>query len=77
MVLLVIGIVLWIAPHLVKRLVPGVRAGLDARIGPGPARGVVAAVIAIGLVLMILGFRAAPMSPSGRRRGGRRMSTTR
>lgn len=58
--LLLIGLVLWIAAHLVKRLAPGARAGLDARIGAGPARGVFAAVIGIGLILMIVGFRAAP-----------------
>ena len=60
MALLVLGLVLWIAAHLFKRLAPGARARLAARIGEGPAKGVFGLVIGVATLLIILGFRAAP-----------------
>jgi uncharacterized membrane protein len=60
MALLVLGIVLWIVPHLFKRLAPDARARLEARLGAGPSRGLFAVVIGLGLLLMIMGFRSAP-----------------
>lgn len=60
MALLVIGILLWIAAHLFKRIAPGTRADLAARLGAGPARGIFAALIGLSLVLIVIGFRAAP-----------------
>jgi uncharacterized membrane protein len=60
MTLLILGILLWIGAHAFVRLAPGARADLNARLGEGPAKGVVAAAIAIGLVLMVIGYRAAP-----------------
>jgi len=58
MTLLVAGLGLWIAAHLFGRLAPGARAGLAAGLGPA-ARGLVAAVILAGLVLMVAGYRGA------------------
>ncbi|TPE49723.1 NnrU family protein [Amaricoccus solimangrovi] len=60
MALLVLGLVLWTAPHLVKRLAPGARAGLVARLGEGGTKGLIGLVIGLGLVLIIIGFRSAP-----------------
>ncbi len=57
---LVLGVALWVGAHLFKSMAPAARSALDARLGAGPARGVFAAAIGLGLVLMILGYRAAP-----------------
>ncbi|MDR0810092.1 MAG: NnrU family protein [Gemmobacter sp.] len=54
MTLLALGLILWIAAHLFKRLAPGARAALD------PAgRAVVAIAILAALVLMVIGYRQA------------------
>lgn len=54
MSLLILGVILWIAAHIFKRLTPDLRASM------GPAgRGVVTAVIAAALVLMVIGYRTA------------------
>ena len=58
MLLLVLGILLWCAGHLWKRLAPDARAGLGDK-----GKAVAAAVIGVGLVLMILGYRGAAFVP--------------
>jgi uncharacterized membrane protein len=63
MTLLVLGLVLWTAAHFFKRLAPGPRAALAQSLGEGPSKGTVAAVIAVGLVLIVVGYRAAPFTP--------------
>ncbi len=60
MTLLVIGLLVWTAAHLFKAAAPAARASIAARLGAGPARGLFAATILLGLVLMVLGFRGAP-----------------
>lgn len=60
MTLLVLGLVLWIAAHVFKRLAPAARARMTGRMGVGPSKGLFALVILLGLVLVILGYRAAP-----------------
>lgn len=57
MVLLVLGLALWSAAHLYKAAAPQGRAAIAARLGDGPARGLFAALIGLGLVLMIVGYR--------------------
>lgn len=58
MTLMTIGLILWIAPHLFKRLLPGPRAALgDA------GKGFVAVAIALGVVLMVIGYRSADFVP--------------
>jgi uncharacterized membrane protein len=59
--LLVLGVALWIAGHLFHRLAPDARAGLIARLGANGYRGAVAGVIGLGLVLMVIGYRASPL----------------
>lgn len=56
--LLILGIALWWAGHLFKRLAPSARARLGAR-----GKAVTAAVIAAGVVAMVFGYRAAPYEP--------------
>lgn len=63
MTLLLLGLVIWSAAHLFKAAAPAVRAALTARLGAGPSKGVVAAAIGVGLLLMIVGYRAAPFAP--------------
>lgn len=55
--LLVLGLALWFAGHFFKRLLPGPRQRLGE-----PGKGVVAALVLAGIVLMVIGFRgwAAP-----------------
>ncbi|MBP7240694.1 NnrU family protein [Amaricoccus sp.] len=61
MTLLILGVALWWGAHLVKALAPGLRAGIADRLGAGPSRGLFAALIALSVVLMVVGFRAAPV----------------
>ena len=60
MTLLILGLVLWTVVHLLKRVAPDARARMDARMGAGPARGVIAGLLLLSVVLMIVGFRRAP-----------------
>ena len=53
---LFLGIALWCAAHLFRRIDPGRREEMDKRIGKA-ARGIVAAAILISVALMVIGFR--------------------
>jgi len=55
MIWLVLGLLLWSLSHLCKRITPGWREGMGKA-----GKGLVAAGVLGGLVLMILGYRAAP-----------------
>lgn len=72
MTLIFIGLLLWIAAHFFKRIMPNARAAMDDRMGAGPARGVMAVLILLSVVLMIIGYRGheaaqvyAPMAGVG------------
>lgn len=54
MVVLILGVALWWAAHLFKRLAPEARAKLG-----DPGKGAVALVLVLSVVLMVLGYRAA------------------
>lgn len=54
MTLLVLGVALWCAAHLFKRIAPGVRAGMGE-----PGKGAVALALLVSVVLMVLGYRWA------------------
>ncbi|MDW3225122.1 MAG: NnrU family protein [Paracoccaceae bacterium] len=58
MALLIIGLILWIAAHYFKRLAPEQRANMG-----NMGRGVAAIGIVAGLILMIIGYRAADFIP--------------
>ncbi|MCP5074055.1 MAG: NnrU family protein [Rhodobacteraceae bacterium] len=60
MTLLTIGLVFWVLVHFFKRVAPGARGSLDDALGQGPAKGIIALLIIGSLVLMIVGYRAAP-----------------
>ncbi len=54
MTLLILGLILWIAAHYFKRLMPERRAALG-----DTGKGIVAVLLVISLVLMIIGYRGA------------------
>jgi uncharacterized membrane protein len=62
MTLLILGILLWSGAHVFPRVAPDAWAGVTVRLGKGPSRGVIAGVIALGLILMVIGYRAAPFT---------------
>ncbi|RME16822.1 MAG: hypothetical protein D6801_04705 [Alphaproteobacteria bacterium] len=59
MTLLVLGLLLWTVSHTLKRLAPGLRAAL----GEGAGKGIVSLLSLAGIILMVLGYRAAPVVP--------------
>lgn len=60
MALLVLGLLLWCLAHFFPRIAPGAHDAVVARVGAGPARGITAGFIFLGLVLIVIGFRSAP-----------------
>lgn len=58
MVLLIGGVALWWLAHLFKRLAPGPRAAAGDR-----ARGVIAVLLLLSVVLMVVGYRRAAFEP--------------
>ncbi len=62
MTLLVLGLALWWATHVFKRLMPSARAAMAAKMGAGPSKGIVALLVLASVVLMVLGYRAAGYS---------------
>ncbi len=59
MTLLLIGLGVWTLVHFWKRLSPNTRAALDATMGQGPAKSVIALLLVASIVMMVLGYRAA------------------
>ena len=58
MTLLILGLILWIAAHFFKRLMPEVRAALGDK-----GKGLVAITILAGVVLMVIGYRSTVNIP--------------
>ncbi|WP_323768978.1 NnrU family protein [Marinovum sp.] len=58
MFVLILGLALWVLAHFFKRLAPERRAALGDK-----GKGLVALVLAVSVVLMVLGYRAAPVIP--------------
>ena len=54
MTLLILGLALWVGAHFFKRLAPGPRAAMGEK-----AKGPVALLILLSVVLMVLGYRGA------------------
>ena len=59
MSVLVFGLLLWVAGHLFKRILPGLRA----RLGEMPGKLIATILILAGVVLMVVGFRRAETVP--------------
>lgn len=59
MALLILGIALWVGAHLLKRIAPGLRAGMGEQKG----KGIVTAALVVSLLLMIIGYRSAAVIP--------------
>ena len=57
--LLVLGVLVWSAAHLLPCSAPGLRSRLVARLGEGPYKGLFALTIVLSIVLMVLGWRSA------------------
>lgn len=57
MALMILGIVLWWAAHLTKRLAPDFRQSLTNRFGEG-SKGIFALTLVISVVLMVIGYRS-------------------
>jgi uncharacterized membrane protein len=62
LLLLTLGVGLWIAAHMFKRVAPAQRATLEKGLGEG-AKGIFALLILAGLVLMVIGYRQATFIP--------------
>ncbi len=62
MTLLIVGLVLFLGPHLLPT-VPRLRAALVARLGERRYKGAFALTSALGLVLIVIGFGRAPREP--------------
>lgn len=62
MIWLILGLALWAAAHIFKRAAPGARAALQERIGDA-SKGLFAVAILLSVVLMVIGYRAAPFVP--------------
>ncbi len=56
MITLVLGVLLWCAAHLTKRLAPEFRATLQDRMGDG-SKGLFAVLILVSVVLMTIGYQ--------------------
>ena len=59
MTLLIVGVLIWSATHLMPSVTPGIRGSLIERLGEKPYRGLFAAIILLALVLMVFGWRSA------------------
>ncbi|WP_126974925.1 NnrU family protein [Frigidibacter oleivorans] len=58
MTLLILGVILWSAAHLFKRVAPGARAALGDR-----GKGLIAFLLLLSVVLMVIGYRGAEFRP--------------
>lgn len=62
MILLILGLAIWWAAHLYKRVLPDHRAALTARFGEG-SKGIVAVLLVLSIVLMVIGYRGTEFTP--------------
>ncbi len=62
--LLIAGLVLWSAGHFFKSLAPQMRAGMDEKLGKIGGKAVMGVVLLIATVMIVNGYRAAPMEPA-------------
>lgn len=62
MIWLIAGVALWWLGHLFKRIAPDARAAMEDRMGNG-AKGAIAGVLLLSIVLMVIGYKAADFIP--------------
>jgi len=62
MALLIIGVLIWAFAHWLKRLAPSVRGAMKDKMGEG-SKGVITALLALSIVLMVIGYRGAEFTP--------------
>ena len=58
MTILIFGILLWVLPHSFKRMAPVARASMGRQ-----GRSMVAGLVALSVLLMVIGYRMAPVEP--------------
>ncbi|NNF90618.1 MAG: NnrU family protein [Boseongicola sp.] len=58
MTILILGLILWTAPHVFKRVAPGPRQAMQDRMGDA-SKGLIALILLASIVLMVIGYRAA------------------
>lgn len=63
MTLLLIGMAIWWGAHLLRGLAPAARASLDDRFGVKPAKGVIAVLLVLSVVLLVLGHQTSDFTP--------------
>lgn len=59
MLLLLIGVMLWSATHFIPSLAPGLRSGLQSRLGAGPYKGLFSLSLLLAIGLIVWGWRSA------------------
>ena len=60
MTLLILGLFIWSAVHFFKRLAPAGRAAMQDKMGDA-SKGVIALLLVVSIVLMVIGYRSAPV----------------
>lgn len=60
MSMIVLGLLVWTGAHLFKSAAAGQRADIGVKLGTNLSKGLFALAILAGLLMMILGYRAAP-----------------
>ena len=60
MTLLILGLILWAAVHFLKRIAPAGRAAMQDKMGDA-SKGVIAILLVVSVVLMVIGYRSAPV----------------
>ncbi len=58
MAMLIAGVVIWCAVHLMPSVLPTARTALTLKLGEGPYKGLFALSILAGIVLIVLGWRS-------------------
>ncbi|MEM6972131.1 MAG: NnrU family protein [Pseudomonadota bacterium] len=58
--LLVLGLVLWFATHLLKPAFPGRRAALAQRLGEGPVKGLLSLTTLAAVAMIVIGYQQVP-----------------
>ncbi|MEM7259008.1 MAG: NnrU family protein [Pseudomonadota bacterium] len=62
MLLIIIGLIIWVAAHLLRSCAKGFRESLQQKFGNG-SKGIIGVVILVSLILMIIGYRSAEFIP--------------